>query len=370
MEVGSIHEGRGTALYRGLIPGIRQQKVSSIGKVAEQKVVLSDHIPITFDVSIESQNAGDGAWAEQHRFSVMSMNMLAYDYMSHSFWNSEPQDDWKEVWTLASRMRGALDRKTKWLPRQYSAIARTSVTDDTLSTMGSTVMTRWEQLNRSFWKWVSALQKDAFKEQVKNNVFAPDEVRLGILAQLLMARPEHDRPDLIFLQEVGLAELAANDFIDAEDVHSFPSLAFSEKFASAYPALQPMLQSYQVINASPKLNIRRGRTPMLTDTGIILAKKAMMQVYQFKPITHMVQEHNSQLTRLYIANAGKPIVGVQMLDQDGQPIADLFGAHFEKGRTTQNVRRLFKRARSGCSVPAMVTGDFNGVLRSNLLARS
>merc|ERR1712196_384175 len=96
-----------------------------------------------------------------------------------------------------------------------------------------------------------------------------------------------------------------------------------------------MLQCYQVINASPKLNVRRGGVIQVTDCGIMLAKKNITEVYKFEPITHVVREHNDLLKELYIANAGKPIVGVQMNDQQGLPIARLFGAHFEKGKTQQ-----------------------------------
>jgi hypothetical protein len=93
------------------------------------------------------------------------------------------------------------------------------------------------------------------------------------------------------------------------------------------------------------------------------------------------------LTALYQANSGKPIVGVQMQRwqrgaasaagpgsarasagvhlPDADPVMNVFGAHFEKGTTEENIRRLcllLAADAATAGIPTLLTGDFNAVL--------
>eukprot|EP00933_Yihiella_yeosuensis_P029083 TRINITY_DN22799_c0_g1_i1.p1 TRINITY_DN22799_c0_g1~~TRINITY_DN22799_c0_g1_i1.p1 ORF type:complete len:544 (+),score=82.64 TRINITY_DN22799_c0_g1_i1:90-1721(+) len=377
LEVASVASSIGTALHLGQIPGIKLQSdkaaLDILEKKFDQKVVISDHVPISFDIHVNVAEEANEKRRCLHRFSAMSMNMLAHEYLPLSFWNAEPSSCsdqvLRELWFLASRFRSAADRKTKWLPRQYSDMCRTGISDEELSIAEDSAMVRWERLNRKFWNWIVKVQKDVFHEQVQCNPFAHDDVRLGVLSQLLMKEEESSLPDFLILQEVGLSEFVAADFLDEGDngpgCKSFPSAAFSQKLEDVYPALEPMLQSYQVINASPKLNVRRGGKVQCTDTGILLAKKSLMTAYVFEPITQAAQEPCPMLQGLYNTNAGKPIVGVHVRQKTGIALMNLFGAHFEKGKTQQLLQELFRilEETQQDPVPTLVAGDFNAVLK-------
>jgi len=110
--------------------------------------------------------------------------------------------------------------------------------------------------------------------------------------------------------------------------------------------------------------------PQTTDTGLILAKKSLTDTYSFEPITCAAREKHEKLKELYIINAGKPIVGVKVCNRHGQPLANLFGAHFEKGKTQQILEELFAIVQGSADecMPALVTGDFNAVLKTSPLA--
>jgi len=130
-----------------------------------------------------------------------------------------------------------------------------------------------------------------------------------------------------------------------------------------YPEL---CEVYKVLNVSHKLNVRRGGAAETKDNGIILAKRSLLAHYDFRAISHAspTKEGQPGWYSLLEANAGKPIVGVQILHK-AQPIANVFGAHFEKGKTQQNldmVCQMLDEDESTGKVPTVVTGDFNAVL--------
>ena len=96
--------------------------------------------------------------------------------------------------------------------------------------------------------------------------------------------------------------------------------------------------------------------------------RRLLQDHECVPITHAAhasQDKESAQWKLLEANAGKPIVGIQLRERSGSPVLNLFGAHFEKGKTGQILQELVKAGRAlSEEVPTVVTGDFNAVLLS------
>lgn len=317
-----------------------------VRKSPQQKVVLSDHLPIAFTVHWE-----DGE--RQHQFFCASMNMLAQSYLDFNFWNACPHDELEELWLLASRLRATADRKTKWLPREYSTLGRTPCMSDEELAVNSSPLISWERVNRSLWRWIFRVQREASKTQVAGNAMAPDAVRQGVFVQLLMSLEDSERPDLLLLQEFGLAELCSTDLQHLQ-----------EFLGKQRPMLRPLLECYEIVNLAPKLAVRRDWKCCFNDTGLLLAKKSLMSKYKFLPLNCAMQGQACKLQQIYTANAGKPIVGAQVQDLQGRPLANIFGVHAEKSKTEEILRGLFRFAASVADVPTLVVGDFNAVLRA------
>merc|ERR1712061_761405 len=104
-----------------------------------------------------------------------------------------------------------------------------------------------------------------------------------------MSCEERDRPDLVFLQEVGLAKLNAGALGSGSGTQGaafeFASAVFEQALCDAYPLFVPLLKVYQVLNVSPKLDVRRGGGIKFTDVGLILAKRSVAEAYIIRPIT-------------------------------------------------------------------------------------
>jgi hypothetical protein len=208
-DIATIPEGQGVGVSFSVRVGEGGTESEKIQILNDQKVMLSDHMPIGFRVqSTEGLSLG-----------VMSMNMLAFRYMPYSFWNTPPPDASAateadvvksrldtELWTLAARTRAAADVKTKWLPDQYKSLSRLHVTEESLADSdGRNPMVAWERVMRRLWRWVFDIQNWQFKEEVARNKLAHDCIRLGAFAHMLAATAgtggDADMPDLIFLQE-------------------------------------------------------------------------------------------------------------------------------------------------------------------------
>ncbi|CAK9001016.1 unnamed protein product [Durusdinium trenchii] len=200
-------------------------------KSPQQKVVLSDHLPIAFTVQWESEQS------ERHELYCTSMNMLAQSYLDFNFWclgREYPEDACQDLWLFASRLRATADRKTKWLPPEYSTLGRSpGLSDNDLAAAKDSPLVNWERVNRWLWRWIFRVQREASKAQVAGNVMAPDAVRQGVFVQLLMSLEESERPDLLLLQEFGLAELCT------EDLQHLTERLFEQR-----PMLRPLLQCH------------------------------------------------------------------------------------------------------------------------------
>ena len=357
-EFGAVAPGAGIEL---------DGRDGAVAKPLDQKVVISDHVPISFELHC----------GERH-FTVLSMNLLANAYISYSFWNAEPpKGEMSDVWTIASRMRATADRKTKWLPKVYAragddgsnpnGMERMNVKPEELDAMEESAQVAWERINRRLFAWISELQSSAFAAAAATNPFAPDAARIGVLARLL-AQSE-DRPDFVLLQEVGMAELGVAQLVSHLPAEgAFDGVGFAEALTEACPAWGPLLEHYQIANVSPGLEVRRGGAPKAKDTGVALVHRRLLQDHECIPITHAAhasQDKESAQWKLLEANAGKPIVGIQLRERSGSPVLNLFGAHFEKGKTGQILQELVKAGRASSEeVPTVVTGDFNAVLLS------
>jgi len=327
--------------------------------------MLSDHVPIGFKIKIEEPSS------DIHEFRAMSMNMLASAYMPFSFWNTPPSEG-TELWLLASRARAAMDRKTKWLPGEYKSMSRSNLTAKQLDEADSCPLIEWERANRRFWNWISKVQTMQFDAAQSQHLLASNEARLGMLACLLMQHDASYRPDVIFLQEVGLEALRPPQLARDDGATGLSEVELTQLVLEACPTLNPLLceEGYRVVNLSPKLNVRRGNIPETKDNGLILVKHSVLRSYRFQPVTMAVDETNKEFIELSQNNAGKPIVGVQVQccngnDQEMRPLANLYGAHFDKGKTQQNLEHLVQ-VMGGMEetkrVPTLVTGDFNAVL--------
>eukprot|EP00913_Durusdinium_trenchii_P020677 g19418.t1 len=171
-----------------------------------------------------------------------------------------------------------------------------------------------ERVNRWLWRWIFRVQREASKAQVAGNVMAPDAVRQG------------------------------------------------ERLFEQRPMLRPLLQCYDIVNLAPKLHVRRDWGCSFSDTGLLLAKKSLMEKYQFEPLNCAAKGQACELEQIYSANSGKPIVGAQLQEKNtGKPLANFFGVHAEKSKTAEVLRGLFHFAGS---LPTLVVGDFNAVLRA------
>lgn len=319
-----------------------------VRKSPQQKVVLSDHLPIAFTVQWE-----DGE-KQHHQLFCTSMNMLAQRYLDFNFWNACPHDDLEGLWRMASRLRATADRKTKWLPQEYRNLGRTpGLSDEDLAVASDSPLINWERVNRWLWRWIARVQREASKAQVAGNAMAPDAVRQGVFAQLLMSLEDSERPDLLLLQEFGLEELGPDDLQHLQ-----------ECLATQRPMLRPLLESYELVNLSPKLEVRRAWKCSFSDTGLLLAKKSLLDKYQFSPLNCAAKGQGCELQQIYTENSGKPIVGAQLQDLQGRPLANLFGVHMEKSKTEEVLKGLFRFAASIADVPTLVVGDFNAVLRA------
>merc|ERR1712232_118801 len=149
-------------------------------------------------------------------------------------------------------------------------------------------------------------------------------------------------PDMVLLQEAGLAQLTERDYNAQNEARHFSPDSFSHKVGEVYPTLLPLLEEYQIVNASPLLFVRRGSKVITADNGLILDKKSLLQKYEFVPLTRASCESNAGLMALYKANQGKPIVGIGVRDVNGHQIMNIFGVHFEKARTVQNLKSLVR----------------------------
>jgi len=335
-------------------------RVVRVQKSSWQKLALSDHVPITFSIAIQEPSG------RRHRFLALSFNMLAMANMPFSYWNTPPQGDpaVRELWRMASRVRAAADRKTKWLPQEWATMSRLNLSDEQLRAHPTSPETDWEIANRQLWKWIQLIQAEQFMLQLDANPLAHDQVRMSLLAQLLLRSESSAQPDVLFLQEVGLIK------IDPQLIRGQTEPAvLSDIMSAAYPGLRELLSTaYSVINISPKLNMRRGGTPEMKDTGVMLMKRSLLEKYDVQVITKATDESNEALQQLYADNAGKPIVGVQVRDKEGRNLVNLFGAHFDKGKTRRNLVQLFElieQDEGTGDAPTVVTGDFNAVLLPN-----
>ena len=95
-----------------------------------------------------------------------------------------------------------------------------------------------------------------------------------------------------------------------------------------------------MVNVTPKLDVRRGNQEQTKDTGVVLVKQSLLADYTFDNITRAGCLVEGDFAELHQSNAGKPIVGVQLKTKDGFPLANVFGAHFDKGKTGRNLGLL------------------------------
>jgi len=326
-------------------------------------------MPICFKVDLVAEGTLSPN-EEKRTFHIVSMNMLAQAYMQFSFWQSMPQEaHLQDVWTLASRLRAAIDRKTKWLPREYATLERLNITDAELASMPESPEVLWERLHRNCWRWIKKIETLGFKSQIDSNVMAPDAMRLTALAHLLASC--EDPPDILLLQEVGLAKLTPKEyfgFARGNNGNRVTSQEFASSILEVHPQLQPLFEHYSVANASPSTEVRRGGNKRLSDNGLILVRKDIVEKYNFVPITRTISEDSQDLIDLCKANAGKPIVGVCIQDTNHTNLMNLFGVHFDKGKAEQNLTHLVQisRSLSVSPIPTLIAGDFNAVLRSNV----